>query len=69
MQKMLFKCLGNIYCLSLFSFFQEKNNSLVFAVKYTLAVTGLGISGLQRGRDVLCSSLLVTYRIQCILNS
>lgn len=58
MQKMLLKCLDNIYCLSLFS--QEKKTVWSSAIKCMIVVAGLGISGLQQSRGVLCSILLVT---------
>lgn len=58
MQKMLLKCLDNIYCLSLFS--QEKKTVRSSAIKCMIVVAGLGISGLQQSRGVLCSILLVT---------
>lgn len=58
MQKMLLKYLDNIYCLSLFS--QEKKTVWSSAIKCLIVIAGLGISGLQQSRGVLCSILLVT---------
>lgn len=69
MQKMLLKCLDNIYCLSLFS--QEKKTVWSSAIKCMIVVAGLGISGLQQSRGVFyfIGNFGSCYRIQCILKS
>lgn len=80
MQKMLFKCLDNIYCLSLFSFQEEKKpNNIVWssAIKHILVAADLRMSVLQKGCGALCCCVVFFFdnfggnffRIQCVLKS
>lgn len=57
------KCCSNVWItFTACHYSPSRRKKIVWssAVKHTLAVTGLGISGLQKGHGVLCSPLVVT---------